>query len=189
MSCTYVQFISLKAREVSCLRVITTPLHTLTQTLCPRPTSRFSSQRTIHSHTNSGDLVLVGLVFLFHGVVCAEGAVKVGLCSECEVRRSNVSLFSTRSGSTSTVGGWDTHLLYGILLSLHLAVTMAAAIKRFSSHTHYLISPHQTPHRPALPTYTHNQRKIPLLIFIAHIFWAQRNDFKAHEVLSWKGTS
>lgn len=128
------------------------PPYTLKQTLCPRPTSRFSSQRTMHSHTNSGDLVLIGILFLSRHLLCW-GCCKSRLCSECEVCGSNVSpvLYSISLNQPSW--GGDTHLLYGILLSLHLAVTMAAAIKRFSSHTHYLISPPNTP--PPYPPHIH----------------------------------
>lgn len=46
------------------------------------------------------------------------------------------------SGSSSSAG--DTHLLYGILLSLPLSVSMASTIKRFSSDCQHLKNPSPT---------------------------------------------
>lgn len=74
------------------------------------------------------------------------------------------------SGSSSPAG--DTHLLYGILLSLSLSVSMASTIKRFSSDCQRLNPPtppphhHHTPH-PRSSATTASQEQ-PILIFIPH---------------------
>lgn len=92
----------------------------------------------VHILTSWGYFFLICTLFpLKCHLFC--GCCKSGLSSVSVVWGSIISPFPPPSDSTSPVG--DTHLLYGILLSLLLSVTMAAAIKRFSSHRHYLISP------------------------------------------------
>lgn len=129
------------------------------------------SRWCIHTHIQTEERYFsFALCFLQSVVLCWE-CCKSGLNSVSKVWGSTIYPFSPPpSGSTSPAG--DTHLLYGILLSLLLSVTMASAIKRFSSDCQYLTHP------PA----AHSEEQ-PLLIFISHMFWVQRKKLTYHEVL------
>lgn len=126
-----------------------------------------------HTQTVESRFLICALFPLSHHLCW--GCCKSGLSSVSKVWASVVSLFSTPSGSSSPagenggwgrLGWWGTHLLYRILLSLLLAVTMAAAIKRISSHRHYLIPP---------PTHTSSGRSL-IDFHCSHIFSAEKRN-------------
>lgn len=96
-----------------------------------------------HIHANRAELFLICTKCRL-----SQRCSKSGLSSMSEVWGSIIYPFSPLpSGSTSPAG--DTHLLYGILLSLLPAVTMASAIKRSSSDCQYLTPPsHTARHNP-----------------------------------------
>lgn len=97
------------------------------------------------------------------------------------MRESYLPIFSSSIMLNQPSRG-DTHLLYGILLSLLPRVTIASTIKRFPSDCQYLT-----------PLAAHSEKQ-PLLIFVSHMFWVQRKKLTYYEVLDpwgvvWKHTA
>lgn len=119
-----------------------------------------------HTHTHTGRRELS----LCFSPKCRlrRGCCRSELSSESKVRGEHHP--PILPASVSPAG--DTHLLYGILLSLPLLVTMVSAIKRFSSDCQDLTRP------PATPPAAAHDKEQPLLIFISHMFGVQRKEIK-----------